>query len=634
MANLPWRGACAILVCVLSGLCFAADELRLASPFSDNMVLQRGRPIRVWGDAGANGTVEVTLGTAAQTTQADGHGHWTASLPARDATTEPLVLRASSAGKQISVANVLVGDVWLCSGQSNMAMTLSETDGGPELGRQAATLRHLRLLTIPKRPAPTPQQAFDARWQSCSPQSAGGFAAVGFYFGVELLRDPALENVPIGLIDDSVGGTAAEAWTSKEALHDFKPDELLVSLFGIAPSHLYNAMVAPLAPYAISGVLWYQGESNDSKPELYPRILSTMIGDWRRAWNDPSMPFLIVQLPAFIDPHFVWIRGAQAEVVKTTPHTALAVTIDTADGYNLHPKEKREVGRRLSLLARQMVYQEKLIAQGPQFKSAAVDGNIVRVSFDTAGDGLVARGSSEAGVRGFALAGDDGAYRFAQATIQGDDVVVQCDAVPQPKTVRYAWSAIPEANLANRSGLPAAPFRTDSLGPSMIEVLKQTASQKVSTPAYEIEISGDGKVTSLGVHGKQFISNGIGASGGTSLPGFLGPRSLADVRALGPDCLSCSDNEVTLLFTFRDTAMDWAIINHGKSALPFRIALNAHVNVAKDREGQVLLSRGATVLSIAPVDAIADGEEGKALEVKVDGGQTRHIHLDAAPANR
>lgn len=618
---------------LLAALCLisraAAAGVELAPVFSDNAVLQRGVPLPVWGRAEPNAKVEVTLGDDTHSTTADADGRWRVSLKARDASKEPLVLRAAAGGAEAVARNVLVGDVWLCAGQSNMQMGLREADGGPAEVRVAANRPRLRLLTVPKGAADKPRASFDAKWKECSPESAAGFSAVGYFFGAELQATPALADVPLGLIDCSFGGTAAEAWTSAEALEGFRAEDLLPSMFGIKPAHLYNGMVAPLTSFPIRGVLWYQGESNAARPALYARLLSAMIADWRKRWDQPDLPFLIVQLPPFTDPRFAWVREAQAETSRTEPKVGLAVTIDTTDGFDPHPKQKRPVGVRLALLARRLAYGEKLVAEGPVFKSAKPDGGTVRVSFDTGGDGLAA--GAGGAVKGFAVAGDDGAYRFAEASIEGDDVVVRSDAVPHPKTARYGWAGIPEATLTDRSGLPAAPFRTDALPMDAFEVQRLPAGRRVSTPNYEVEVNGDGKVTSLVVGGKQFLSNAPGAAGGTSVPGFLGPRQLQDVRALGPQLLSCGDSDVTLLLSFAERASTWELSNRGKGDVRFRVATAAKVEASgPDGGGRVTLSRGKASVTVAGVDSVADGEDGKVLEVVVKPGATKTISLDLA----
>jgi hypothetical protein len=399
-------------------------------------------------------------------------------------------------------------------------------------------------------------------------------------------------------------------------------------MFGIAPGQLYNGMIAPLAPFTLTGVLWYQGESNASKPELYPRILSSMIADWRTRFDSPALPFFLVQLPSFTDTHFLWIREAESQVARDVPNVAVAVTIDTNDGYDLHPRQKREIGRRLSLLARQKVYKESLVASGPVFKSAAADGANIRVTFDTSGHGLAS--ATPDAIKGFALAADDGAYRYADATIDGDAIVVHCDAIADPKTVRYAWAGIPQATLTNKSGLPAAPFRTDDQPREITEVQKQPISHKVATPTYQAEIDGDGKITSLVVANKQFLSNSPGAAGGTSIPALFGPRSLPNIRELGPNILSCSDNEITLQLTFNSTDMVWQITNHSKSEIQFHLALADKVtfNDNKNPNQPLTLKRQNTSLTSTGFDSAKSTNDGPILTTTIKPNTTKDLHFN------
>lgn len=624
-----------VMLCMFGLVSIAASaELRLASVFSDSMVIQREKPVRVWGEAEPHASVKVMLDREQQNAIADDTGRWQVALPAMPGSKKPRSLVVSSGGRQVAVRDILVGDVWLCSGQSNMQMNLREADGGEAEAREAGGRAAIRLLSIPKHAATSPEDRFEAKWQVCTPESAGRFSAVGFFFARELERDPTLAEVPIGLIDSSFGGTMAEAWTSKEGLASFKSEELLDSMFGIKPSHLYNSMVAPLTSFGLRGVIWYQGEGNAGRPGIYVRVLSALIADWRQRWQDPALPFLIVQLPPFAgrmgDHYFTWLREAQAEVVRSTPNTALAVTIDTTDGFDLHPTEKREIGRRLALLARRLVYKQDVVATGPVFKATQVDGSAMRVTFDTGGVGLAGRGTGP--IKGFAVAGEDGVYRFADAAIAGDSVTLQCDAVPSPKTVRYAWAAIPDATLTSKAGLPAAPFRTDRLPASDIEIQAQPAARNLSTSAYEISIAADGKVTSLGVRGKQFLSNALGAAGGTSIPAWLGARSLNRIQALGPNLLSCSDDQMTLLLDFKAESMEWTLANRGKDEFTFRIALASLVMVTSQGEGRPLtLSRGKASLTITGIDSTVDSEDGKFLQVVVKGGTTRRLALNVLP---
>ncbi|HEV2694595.1 MAG TPA: sialate O-acetylesterase, partial [Verrucomicrobiae bacterium] len=258
------------------------------------------------------------------------------------------------------------------------------------------------------------------------------------------------------------------AWSRLDTnmLHD--------SMFGIKPATLYNAMIAPFAQTPFAGVIWYQGEGNAGQPAYYPTLLTTLIGEWRQQFQQPKLPFFIVQLPDYLPDwggyYWTWIREAQAKTVHAVPHTSLIVGIETTDGTNLHPKQKQEIGRRAALQARQVVYHEDLTATGPVFKTAKVKGATIEVTFTTAGSPLV--NNSTNALQGFTLAGADGIYHPATAKIDGNTVTVQSIEVPAPKTVRYAWSGVPHSTLRNQAGLPAAPFRTDSLPIERVEPKK------------------------------------------------------------------------------------------------------------------------------------------------------------------
>ena len=274
-----------------------------------------------------------------------------------------------------------------------------------------------------------------------SRDSARDFSGVGFFFAAELLADPALRGVPVGVIDASFGGTMCEAWVPAEALAGFAREELRNSMFGIAPSALYNGMIAPLGKAPIKGVVWYQGEGNSDRPSHYPRLLAALFASWRNRFETPDLPFIVVQLPDFAGwsgLSWAWMREAQATAVRATEHASLAVGIATNDGSDLHPRQKREIGRRAALLALHDVYGRPVVARGPEFRRASPEGHSIRVTFDTTGDGLASSGGGP--IRGFAVAGADGRYCYADAAVDGDAVLLRSEAVPAPLTVRYAWA--------------------------------------------------------------------------------------------------------------------------------------------------------------------------------------------------
>jgi len=612
------------LIAATSGTTHA--EPRLAKVFASNMVIQRGLPVNLWGESNPNSSVQISLSGQRATANAQADGTWQVTLDPVPVG-GPYTLSMASDGHEIALTNVLCGDVWLCSGQSNMQEPVKDVNRS----EQKVALVHrpnVRLCTVAKAPSPKPVASTDIRWSVYTPDAAQSFSALACFFVGELRKDPSLANVPIGIVDSSFGGTTCEGWIPEAALAGFAQEDLHDSLFGIKPSNLYNGMIAPLGATRFNGAVWYQGESNSAHPETYPKLLATMIAEWRKQFAQPALPFLIIQLPEYANLwegfYWPWIREMQAKAVEQIPHTAMVVGINTTDGFNLHPKEKLELGRRAALLARRMVYAEEIVASGPVFKSAEIAGSTVRVVFDTGGNGLASREAG--GLKGFALAGVDGEYRFAEAEIDGDCVIVHNSELPQPRTVRYAWGAMPEASLINRLGLPAAPFRTDTLPSSNVEIQRQRVTRRVSTSAYEIIIDANGMVTSLVVQGAQFLSNEAGTAGGGSIPGAWGPRSFTDIREIGPRRLACSDEDVSLQMTFEEKSMQWTFENRGKDPILYQLALSPHV-LGSDSlpNGKVTATRGNISLTLDGFDSITNTPTGCRLVSQIKPGSTKTI---------
>jgi sialate O-acetylesterase len=605
-----------------------AAGLKLAPYFGDHMVLQRDRKICVWGTGEPGAKVEADIASQEVATKVGPDGHWKVYFQPMSAG-GPYTLTATSEHQILTLSDVLCGDVWLCSGQSNMQMPVKECVPREQ---QTALESHpkLRLCTVGKGWNAKPQFSADFQWRICTPDSARNFSAVAYFFADELLKDKALTQVPIGVIDSSYGGTTCEGWIPQPALAAFKPDELHKSIFGIKPAMLYNAMIAPLSGAVFKGVVWYQGESNSGHPDTYPRLLSTMISEWRRLFVEPNLPFYIVQLPDYASQwdgfYWPWLREAQAKVAQTTPHTTLVVGIDTTDGFNLHPKTKLEIGRRISLAVRHTVYHENIVASGPTFQSAKIEGSSIRVEFDTHGDGL--SNSLPGNVRGFAVAGRDGIYHFSDARIEGDSVVVQCNEVPVPQTVRYAWTGVPDSTLVNEAGLPATPFRTDDFPCSNVEVQREPISHQVTTPAYTIVVSGEGMVTSLSVGNAQFVSNDPGMSGGSSIPGIFGNVDLPDIKEVGPKLLSCGDGDFTFLLNFEKSGMRWDFFNRGKNGVKFNLALSPQVTITQQKGGNAVTLRCKTsFITITGIDAILRDENKLQFEVKAASTKSATIKV-------
>lgn len=462
----------------------SATELKLASLFTDHSVLQRDATVPVWGWAEPNDEVTVEFAGQKQMAKADAGGKWMVKFNPMPMSAEPrdLVVHSKLGNQRLKISDVLVGDVWLCSGQSNMVIPVRAALNGDA---EAAKADHpqIRLFQVARVARETPQPVCDGNWRACSPVTVKGFCAVGYYFGREL---HAALHVPIGLIQSSWGSTAAEAWTSEAALAsspEFKP------LIGTrvepkrdksqnaggdgdkgVPSGIYNGMIAPLVPYALRGTIWYQGENNASgvaRAEAYRRLLPLMVNGWHKDFAQ-EFPFYIVQLANYAKrgdssasepwPVSLWsvLRESQAQAAASLPKSGLAVTIDIGDPENIHPKNKQEVGRRLALVALANEYGQKLECSGPAFSTMKDEGSTAVLTF-THSEGLAAKGGA---LKGFVIAGEDGHFQPANAVIDGTTVRVSSPAVAKPVAVRYAWAGSPECNLVNAAGLPAGPFRS------------------------------------------------------------------------------------------------------------------------------------------------------------------------------
>lgn len=446
----------------------AGDRPFVSPMFSDNMVLQRDQRDPIWGWTTPGQKVTVAAQGKSATATAGADGYWKAVLPALKVGSP---IDVTVQGPQtVTFHNVLVGDVWVCSGQSNMEFGVGNLLD-PEAEISKANYPNIRLYRVIKKIAMTPQATLTGSWQVCTPDTLradgdwGGFSAVGYFFGRDLYQNL---NIPIGLVHTSWGGTVAEAWTSAEALKTL-PDfqEKIASpakpkFDQNSPTALYNGMIAPLIPYRIKGAIWYQGESNAGRAYQYRSLLPTMITDWRKDWGQGNFPFLIVQLAGWEPGGMAWPELCEAQMMtaQKLPDTGIAAALDIGDRTDIHPKNKQEVGRRLALVAERMVYGEKVVDSGPVYKSMKVQGDKIRVNFTHVDGGLVAKG--DAPLTSFTIAGADQKFVDADAVIDGDTVVVSSPDVPKPVAVRYAWSPFPECSLYNKAGLPAFLFRTDN----------------------------------------------------------------------------------------------------------------------------------------------------------------------------
>ena len=323
--------------------------------------------------------------------------------------------------------------------------------------------------------------------------------------------------------------------------------------------------------------------------------------------------------------------AAQAQVVQQVPHTGLVVSIDTTDGFNLHPGEKGEIGRRAALQAERLAYGQDVVADGPTLKSATVDNGTVRVTFDTHDGPLKVHGSK---LLGFSLAGADGQYRFADATVAGDDsVVVGSPDVPDPRTVRYGWAAVPTGNLYNAAGLPAGPFRTDDQPPSVpVEIEPVIPGRQVTTDRYSATIDGYGSLTSMGVDGQQFISNDVGGLGTANFTAMFGPRHLQHRTDLSAGQVRYTDNDLSLTYAFSPLQVAISIQNHGKGKVTYRLPLAHTVQVTPSGAGEaeLTLKRGTATVKLLGADKFTkDAQGGGTIDATVDGGTTKTLTFEA-----
>jgi sialate O-acetylesterase len=426
----------------------AHANVKLAPIFGDNMVLQREMPVPIWGTASAGEEVMVTFAGQSKSTKADDKGNWQVKLDALKAG-GPFELIVAGKNK-VTFSNVLVGEVWVCSGQSNMEWALKQTEKADDEIAASANDK-LRLNN-------------SGKWQITGPDSSGTFSGTGYYFGKALQK--AL-GIPVGLVNRSVGGTSARSWTSKSAiLEEPAMGPYVESILGKdakgGSGNLYAGLIRPLQPMAIRGVVWYQGESDASRPQEYAQLIQTMIRSWRKDWGQGDFPFIYVHLGAIgaaprIPQDIGWgpIREAQDAALKL-PNTGVAEFFDSDS--DLHPRKKKLAGDRLALAARALAYGEKIVHSGPVLDRIEKSGDALIVHFKSVGGGLVNKGDQ---VRGFAIAGKDGQFHWADAEIKGDTVRLTSKAVPAPEFVRYGYASNPRATLYNREDLPALPFRTD-----------------------------------------------------------------------------------------------------------------------------------------------------------------------------
>ena len=497
-----------LLVLLLSGCSSLLSEVRLPSLLSDHAVLQRQRPVRIWGWAQPGESVTVSFHQQTLTTAADDFGQWEAWLKPEEAG-GPFVLTVTggASASPLRREDILVGDVWIASGQSNMEMPLRGfnpqtpvKNGDAEIA--AANHPRIRLLVQTKRPSGLPLSDTKDMWSVCTPETAKSFSAVAYFFGREISEK---EKVPVGLIDTTWGGTPAHAWISNGGLasanvtnvfteganivqEQARADEIkpiwaqqdaadmaagrepakhppLLDRGGAwVPSALYNGMIAPYTKYAIKGAIWYQGETDQTPTAApnYARVFGALIQDWRRQWAQGDFPFLFVQLSSFTTNQDGWntVRDAQRRTLQLE-NTGMAVTLDVGDAKNIHPADKQTVGARLAAAALGVAYHEKVESSSPAFVQATTENGSMRVWFSHA-DGLTTKGQPAGG---FEVAGLDRKFVPAEARIEkvgaDETVVANSPTVPHPRYVRYGWTPVVTSYLYNSAGLPAGTFTSE-----------------------------------------------------------------------------------------------------------------------------------------------------------------------------
>ena len=459
------RGSLSVAVWLaLTLLTFTANaEVRLPNVFGDHMVLQRDQAIPVWGWSDAGEKVVVTLAGQRAETTADTDGKWSVKLDALPAGGPHEMVVAG--GNRLTFHDVLLGEVWVCSGQSNMQFALHSAFHSTE-EIAAAIQPKLRMFTVKLVPSDTPRDDCEGSWAVCEPETAGNFSAVGYYFARVLVGEL---KVPVGMLHTSWGGTLCEAWTSDEAIKANGGFQAILDRRATEQrpqnhaSALFNGMLKPLIPYGIRGAIWYQGESNLSRAFQYRTLFPAMIQDWRKQWGQGDFPFYFVQLAPFRyngqdQRNCAELWEAQSKTLSLS-NTGMAVTVDIGNFRDIHPKNKLDVGRRLARWALAKTYGKKIECSGPLYKSLQIEGDTIRLAFDHLGGGLASRDGKP--LTDFTIAGNDRQFLPATATIVGDQVVVHSPAVAQPVAVRYGWYDSAQPNLMNKTKLPASPFRTD-----------------------------------------------------------------------------------------------------------------------------------------------------------------------------
>ena len=474
-----------LALCLAMMVSVAQAEVKLPAVFSDNMVLQRDLAVPVWGWADAGEEVAVVLNGQTKEAVADANGKWMVKFNAMSVG-GPCEMVVEGKNSRIAFKNVMLGDVWVCSGQSNMQWSVNAS-ANPDEEIKNADYPNIRLISVPLKSNAAPQDNFDGQWVQCSPETIPNFSAVAYFFG-RTLHNELDKKVPIGLIHTSWGGSSCETWIPEGVVEQYKDYEQIMQRRANhlkdnpnggdnqQAGYLFNAMINPLLPYGIKGAIWYQGETNAGRAYQYRTLFPLMIQTWREVWGQGDFPFYFVQLANFnpdgdkVLGQSDWAELREAQTMTLSlRNTGQAVIIDIGDSKDIHPKNKQDVGKRLALWALVRDYRGDRVhtftytagtTTGPMFQSMAIQDGKVVISFDF----ISVRGlkTKDGGpVTGFIIAGADRKFVKADAIIEGNTVVVSSPEIRNPVAVRYAWANDPTCNLVNGADLPACPFRTD-----------------------------------------------------------------------------------------------------------------------------------------------------------------------------
>ena len=488
------QGAAILAQVVYSAITGDYGGLHLPAIYSDNMVLQHGIPLTLGGIANTGTKITVKIGKQQLTTTADSNGKWQVTLSPLTAK-ETYTLQITAGKEKRTFTNVVAGEVWLCSGQSNMEFYMNQTSTGEKDIPQADN-PNIRLFDMKERWRTDPvewnasvldslnhlQYYRPAQWQVCSPKTVSHFSAVAYYFGRTLQKDL---DMPVGLICNAVGGSPTEAWIDRRTLeynfpsilYNWRENDFIMDWVRsrasenikkstdklqrhpYEPAYLFEAGILPLNHYVIKGVIWYQGESNAHNKDAHSKLFPLLVKSWRTEFGNPQMPFYYVQLSSINRPSWGWFRDSQRRLMKDIPHSGMAVSYDHGHPTDVHPKNKQPIGERLAQWALNDTYgRTNIIPSGPLFRSATFSGKVATVSFQYA-QGLHSADGKP--LRGFELSDGNGIFYPATAEIVGEEVKVTSNQVATPKVVRYAFTPVTDANLVNQANLPASTFTSE-----------------------------------------------------------------------------------------------------------------------------------------------------------------------------